>query len=156
MGDFKWKDGDSGDPDNGNGVWCKASADPECARRNAEGVLVDLWLLSMCDRYVYWRSSGGVLPLLRNATLKAHRVGPPLTDVDPSTDFGGSDEEEFRLEMFEWWRAGAAFQQERENEEYFHPASKPDLVLHECQECEDVLGMYGLRRRASERGRDEF
>jgi len=132
------------DRDDGNGMWCRGNGDQTgCALMNSRGILMDVWLLSQCDHYVYWRGSTSLLPLLVNDKLRTYWVGPPVTEIDWTTEFGGEDMASERKAHFRKWARTV----DEVNAEYKHlydPHRVLKVPVFGCPQCEKLLHDYGF------------
>lgn len=140
--------GPEDDKDLGNGIWCKSgsqSKQSSCALSNSRGIILDVWLLSQCMHYVYWRGSTALLPLMLNPTLPATWVGPPITEVHSATEFGAPESEDRRKQMFEKWAMSVGALEKELSNEILHPSLHTvERPVFGCPECEAALENYGL------------
>merc|ERR1719356_2276164 len=55
---------------------------PALAEKNAKSIIMDVWLLSLCDHFVYWQTSQAWAVLLKRRNLTASHVGPAIGNDD--------------------------------------------------------------------------
>jgi len=118
-----------------SGVLCDDTRDPDCWRKNAHGVIMDIWLLSICDRFVYWRTSMAWAVLLKRQSLRSIRVGPPPEQYDPELldSFARKD----LNNTLASWRMTVG----QSEEEFANQLSTP---IASCKACRAILTERGM------------
>jgi hypothetical protein len=132
---------------------------PETAamvQSNAESIIMDAWLLSLCDHFVFWETSQSWAVLLKRHDLPASRVGQPMEELDPDvlaeTWRKFSNPEDFAPNNFEEvsrHKIKNHLDQMRQtvvemNVEIDRYLASPVNVPMPCKDCESLFATLGL------------